>query len=260
MKEYEDLLQRLNLSPTASKVYLVLLETGKSTADIIARKAHTYKANAYDALGRLEHAGLVTSHIEHKKRLFAATSPEKIEAILDDKEHQEILKFELVRRSLQEALPKLQAVYNSAKEKDVFEIHRGRQAYKSLIAEILKEKPAYWKGFGNLQIYDLFHLEFHRWFKDIPIKLFSAKSDVVVRRFEEAKASADVKIKWLPQGVHMPIVWVVFGENLLIVVYEPEVIVIRIKSGQIVKTFSSQFDYLWSTNKAHLSEPSKIKF
>ena len=245
MKEYEDLLLRLNLSPTASKIYFVLLESGKSTADAIAKKAYTYKANAYDALARLEHIGLVTSHVEHRKRFFIAANPQKIENILDDKEHQEILRFELVRRSFQQALPKLQAVYESAKEKDSFEIYRGKQAYKSLISEILKENPAFWKGFGNLQIYDLFNLEFHRWFKKIPIRLFSAKSDIVIRRFEEAKDAADVQIKWLPQDLHMPIVWVVFGHNLLIVIYEPEIIAMRIKSKQVVETFSNQFDYLW---------------
>ncbi len=245
MHDFEDLLLRLNLSPTAAKVYLALVESGKSTADTIAKKAHTYKANAYDALARLEHIGLVTSHIEHKKRFFIATNPQKIESILDEKEHQEILKFELTRRSLQEALPKLLAAYNSTKEKDSFEIYRGKQAYKSLITEIVKENPAYWKGFGNLQIYDLFHLEFQRWFKKIPIKLFSTKSDPVIRRAEEVKEITNIEVKWLPKEIYMPIVWVVFGDNLLIVVYEPEIVVIRIKSKQIVGTFSNQFDYLW---------------
>ena len=154
-----------------------------------------------------------------------------------------------MRKTVHEVLQKLETLYTSTKAKDTFEVYRGKQAYKTLIAEIVREKPAYWKGFGNLQIYDLFHLEFHRWFKDIPIKLFSAKSDVVLRRFEEAKASADIEIKWLPQELHMPVVWVVFGNNLLIVIYEPEIIVMRIKSKQIVETFSSQFDYLWGERK-----------
>src|SRR3989338_3130029 len=249
MKQYEDLLTKLNLSPTASKVYLALLESGKATANTIDKKAKTYKPNAYDALARLEHIGLVSSITEGNKRFFIPTDPQKIEVILDEKEHQEILKYELLRKSVQEALPKLQTLYTSTKEKDTFEVYRGKQAYKALIAEIVREKPAYWKGFGNLQIYDLFHLEFHRWFKDIPIKLFSAKSDVVLRRFEEAKTSANVEIKWLPQELHMPVVWVVFGNNLLIVIYEPEIIVMRIKSKQIVETFSSQFDYLWGERK-----------
>ena len=95
MKQYEDLLTKLNLSPTASKVYLALLESGKATANTIAKKAKTYKPNAYDALARLEHIGLVSSITEGNKRFFIPTDPQKIEVILDEKEHQEILKYEL---------------------------------------------------------------------------------------------------------------------------------------------------------------------
>jgi len=43
----------------------------------------------------------------------------------------------------------------------------------------------------------------------------------------------------------MPIVWVIFGENVLIALYEPDIIVLRIKSKQVVSSFSNQFDYLW---------------
>lgn len=251
---FDEVLAKLNLSQTASRVYIALLETGKATADTVAKKAKTYKPNAYDALAKLEHAGLVASMTEGKKRFFLPTNPEKIEAVLDEKEHQELLNFELARKSFHESLPALLASYNSTKEKDVFEVYRGKQAYKTLINEILKEKrdndsgqrqPFGWKGFGNLQVYDLFDLEFHRWFKDIPMKLFSARTEDVIRRYEEARHIAKLEIKWLPKDMYMPIVWVVFGSNVLIAIYEPEIIVMRIKSRQTVQTFSNQFDYLW---------------
>ncbi len=245
MKQYEDLLVKLNLSPTASKVYLALLESGKLTADSVAKKAGTYKANAYDALARLEHVGLVSSVTEQRKRLFIAANPEKLHVLVDEKEHEEIMKFERIKSALREITPGLMAKYNSLKEKDLFEVYRGKKAYKVLINEIVNEGANYWKGFGNLQIYDLFPFEFERWFRKIQIKLFSTKSDAVIHRLENVKKVCKAEVKWLPQDVHMPIVWVVFGDNVLIVIYEPEIIVMRIKSRQIVETFSSQFDYLW---------------
>ena len=57
-----------------------------------------------------------------------------------------------------------------------------------------------------------------------------------------------MKVCWLPKDVYMPIVWVVFGDNVLIIIYEPDIIMVRIKSADVVKTFSSQFDYLWEKN------------
>lgn len=75
--------------------------------------------------------------------------------------------------------------------------------------------------------------------------LFSTKTPEVLARLEEAKKFAAVEISWLPKEIFMPVVWVVFGENVLIIIYEPEIIVLRIKSSQVVSTFSNQFEYLW---------------
>ena len=66
---------------------------------------------------------------------------------------------------------------------------------------------------------------------------------------KEAEKTTKVDVIWLPKEVYMPIVWVVFGENVLIIIYEPDIILMRIKSEQVVKTFSNQFDYLWGKYK-----------
>ena len=75
--------------------------------------------------------------------------------------------------------------------------------------------------------------------------LFSNRNETVMNRLKEAKKTTSVKIIWLPEEVQMEVVWTLFGENLLILIYEPDIISIRIKSKRVVKTFSQQFDYLW---------------
>ncbi len=243
---YEEMFQKFKLSPMASKVYLALLELGKSSADGIAKKAGTYKANVYDALARLEENGLVTSINEENKRLFLATNPKKLGALLDEQKEQEVARIDSLQIELQKMLPTLTAQYENIKEKEVFEIYRGRKAYKSVINEIISERPKIWKGFGNFQVQALFPIEFQRWFKKIAMRLFSTKNEVVFERIREAKKVTTVEVKWLPHDIYMPIVWVVFGNNVLIIIYEPDIILLRIKSKQIVDTFSNQFDYLWS--------------
>ena len=239
------LLEKFDLSPTASKVYLALLDLGKASADKIAKKAGMYKANTYDALAKLEEVGLITSLIEQNKRFFVSTNPEKLDQIIEERKQKEIAKAEELKKELNQTLPQLLARYNRTKDKDVFEIYKGKKAYKSVINEIVKENPKIWKGFGNFQIQELFPLEFERWFKKIQISLFSTKTGVVVKRMGEAKKITKVEVKWLPEDVYMPIVWVIFGENVLIVIYEPEIVVLRIKSKQITQTFSNQFGYFW---------------
>jgi len=249
MPEYIALLQKLDLSPTAAKVYISLLELGKASADKIAKRAETYKANVYDALERLAQLGLATHVFEENKKLFVATNPEKLPQIAEEFKEKQIIKIEELKNELKNVMPQLKAKYESVKEKELFEIYRGRKAYKAIINEIVSEKPKFWKGFGNFQIQAFFPIDFKKWFKSIEIKLFSTKSDEIVKRMEAAKETTKVEVIWLPQEVYMPIVWVIFGENVLIIIYEPDLIVMRIKSEQVIKTFSNQFDYLWGKYK-----------
>ena len=66
------ILQQFNISPTAAKVYLALLELGKSSADKIAKRAETYKANVYQALEKLAEVGLANRYLNSliKKKLI----------------------------------------------------------------------------------------------------------------------------------------------------------------------------------------------
>ena len=244
-EDYVEILKRFDISPTASKVYITLLELGKSSAGSIAKKAGTYKANVYDALDRLTELGMVTYVVEGRKKLYVPTSPEKLIIAAEESKQRTVEKYDKLRKDLEEIMPQLSAKYRSIQEKNVFEIYVGKRAYKAMISEIVRENPRFWKGFGNLQIQEFFPNEFKKWFKHVKIMLFSTKSSLVVNRMKNAKKTTSIKIIWLPEELHMPIVWTLFGDNLLILIYEPDMISLRIKSPQIVKTFSNQFDYLW---------------
>ena len=244
-EERTRILTQFNLSPTAVKVYIALLELGKSSADKIAKKIGNYKANVYDALERLMEKGLASSIIEGNKKLYLPTNPEKLPQAIQEAKQEKIEEYEKLEESIQKIIPDLLVKYTSKKEKDLFEIYKGKQGYKAMIREIVKENPKYWKGFGNLQVQEYFPYEFQKWFKHVKLMLFSVKSELFSKRLKEAKRFTKVEIKFLPEEVYMQMVWTLFGDNLLILIYEPEIIALRIKSEPIVKTFSSQFDYLW---------------
>src|SRR3989344_3862569 len=244
-EERTRILTQFNLSPTAVKVYIALLELGKSSADKIAKKIGNYKSNVYDALERLMEKGLASSIIEGNKKLYLPTNPEKLPQAIQEAKREKIEEYEKLEESIQKIIPDLLVKYTSKKEKDLFEIYKGKQGYKAMIREIVKENPKYWKGFGNLQVQEYFPYDFPNWFKHVKLMLFSVNSELFSKRLKEAKRFTKVEIKFLPEEVYMQMVWTLFGDNLLILIYEPEIIALRIKSEPIVKTFSSQFDYLW---------------
>ena len=243
--DYRKILEKFGISPTSAKVYLALLELGKASADGIAKRVGTYKANVYDALDRLMEAGLATSVQDGNTRLYFPTDPHKLSDAVDEAKNRELAKFEGLRKDIERITPKLSAMYGRVKEKDVFEIYRGKRGYKAMISDIRRENPKYWKGFGNLQVQEWFPLEFAKWFRGTKFMLFATKSEAFLRRLEEARKSTQVEIRYLPEELHMQVVWTLFGENLLILIYEPDIVALRIKSGQIVKTFANEFDYLW---------------
>lgn len=240
-----EILRKFSISPTSAKVYIALLELGKSSADAISKKVGTYKANVYDALDRLIESGMVTYTIEGRKKFYIPTAPEKLASVVEDSREKSMEKYNELKNDVERIMPQLSAMYSSIKEKNIFEVYVGKKGYRAMIMDILREKPKYWKGFGNLQVQEHFPHDFRRWFKSTKFFLFSTKSDVMTRRLNEARKSTSVKTAWLPEEMYMPIVWTLFGNNLLIIVYEPDIIVLRVKSEQIVKTFSNQFDYLW---------------
>ena len=243
------LLTSAGISPSAAKVYLTLLELGRSSADSIAKRAGMYKANTYDALQRLQEQGFVTTLTEANKRFFVPTSPEKLPQLVDEQKKQQDAQLDTLKEELQKILPQLQAKYESIKETELFEVYRGRKAYKAVLNEISAEKPREWKGFGNLQVQEYFPVEFQRWFKHVHIRLFSQQQTAVQKRLIEARKTSNAEICWLPKEIFMPIVWTIYGKNLLIIMYEPDIILLRIQSTDVVKTFSQQFEYLWKKNK-----------
>ncbi|MBI5228320.1 hypothetical protein HY988_07035 [Candidatus Micrarchaeota archaeon] len=252
-EEYTKILTKFDISPTAAKTYVALLELGKTSADKLAKRVGTYKANVYDALERLIERGLASYVIEGKKKFYFATRPEKLFSTLEDTKQRAIEEYDEMKKDIEKIMPKLSASYESIKEKNIFEIYQGKKGYRTMILDILREKPKYWKGFGNLQVYEFFPQNFQKWFKSIPFMLFSTKSKQMLERLENAKKMTEIKTIWLPQELYMPIVWVLFGDNLLIIIYEPDIIALRIKSEQIVKTFANQFDYLWKKHKKEIN-------
>ena len=128
-----EIIRKFGLSDTAARVYLALLELGKASADKIAKRVGTYKANTYDALDRLIEIGLASYIIEGKKRLFIPTSPEKLKDSAEEAKQRADDNHETLKNDLERIMPKLSAKYRSVSQKEIFEIYVGKKASMSLI-------------------------------------------------------------------------------------------------------------------------------
>ena len=176
--DYASILTRFNISPAAAKVYLALLELGKSSAIGIAHKTGMYNANVYEALGKLVEAGLSTYLMENHKKLYITTNPEKLLDVAAAAERKSVESFDALKKDIERLMPTLSAKYLQTKEKNVFEVYYGKKACEAMLQDIAREKPKYWKGFGNLQIQKFFPITFKKWFKRILSAIVGFAKDV----------------------------------------------------------------------------------
>ncbi len=117
---YHDQLKEIGLSEKESKVYLAALELGPAAVQKIAERAGVKRPTTYVMLEALAERGLMTTTKEGKRTRFAASSPEKIMAILEAERHRAATRLE----SFRTALPGLMTAVESFLNPRVVEMAR----------------------------------------------------------------------------------------------------------------------------------------
>jgi HTH-type transcriptional regulator, sugar sensing transcriptional regulator len=124
--DLNSVLAQFGLGFKEDDVYLALLELGTSSVAKIAKKAGIKRTTVYDVLNGLEKKGLVGQTVKGKKRLFYAEEPEKLGKLLDEK-----------KEMLEEALPQLKSIYNTAGSKPKIRYYEGKEGLKEVYRDTL---------------------------------------------------------------------------------------------------------------------------
>ncbi len=137
--EHAELLRELGLTDAEAAVYLALLETGRSKAGSIIRKAGLHRATTYQIIQRLTEKGLASAIVEGKKRYFTAASPRRLLDALRGREER-----------LKQALPGLEAMSVAGKEKQEITVYSGVRGIRSALDRMLEEigKGGEYSDFG----------------------------------------------------------------------------------------------------------------
>lgn len=119
-------------SEKESEVYLALLEIGKGTVSVIARKAGVNRPTAYHILGSLESKGLAKISGKEPKQEYVAESPDQIEKNLSEK-------IELYQKSLEEireVIPELKSM-QSVLDRPKIRFYEGKDGLKTVYEDTL---------------------------------------------------------------------------------------------------------------------------
>lgn len=128
-KEIPENLQKLGLTKKEATVYVSLLRLGEVGSSKIIKDSELHGQYVYQALGSLEHKGLVRHVIKHGRKKFSAKNPQALSRLID----QQKAIAENVASKLQELMVLL--------PEQSFEVFQGRESYVAHEFEMLEKAP-----------------------------------------------------------------------------------------------------------------------
>jgi HTH-type transcriptional regulator, sugar sensing transcriptional regulator len=232
------ILEELGLTSNESKVYLALLRLGIASVSSISKESNVDRTLIYELLSKLSSKGLVSSVVKTNKRYYEAASPEKLQALLDEKE-----------ATLKSVMPQLMGLYDFKQEKQDVHFFKGKQGVKTILEQLLVEKSE-WKIFGvnkatkeNIASY---LPQLHR--KRIEKKQFfrAIFSDESLDRAREIAAMKFTEVRILSSDYMTPTHISIVDDKLAIILWSEDPIGILIESNEIAKGFETYFKILWT--------------
>ncbi len=128
-------LVNLGLSEKEAVVYLALLELSPAAVQDVAAKAGVNRTTTYLLIDALMRRGIVSTTTHGKKQLFVAEPPERLLTVLRLQRRE----LEEKERELMAAIPLLNALHNSRKEKPQIRYFEGAEGVRT-VRELLSEE------------------------------------------------------------------------------------------------------------------------
>jgi len=242
-------LQDFGLSEKEARVYLALLELGKTTADKIAKQAGIKRPTTYVQIKSLMEKGLMSTYEEGKKTCFAPESPELLKRLL--LKQKDMLQSK--ERDLDELLPDLLRQFESAGERPVVRFFEGREGIVTMRDQMLNAPTKEW-----LVIYS--HNALDEVFPETERRTYSKRriekgimSRLIYTRAEgpfspsERDITKSTEIKFFPPD-KLPLETdiVVFGNSVALTSLKGMLFSVVIESKEIAKSHAALFWALWN--------------
>lgn len=228
-------LKEIGLSDSEIKIYTALLRLGEATVVEISKDSGLHRTNIYDSLEQLKEKGLVSFLYKENKQYFRAISPDRLLDYLKEREE-----------SITKIIPDLKNLQSKVPEKITVEIFKGKQGLKSTLKEILakKEEVIGYSVAGQLREYlpEFAEYYFREQEKNRIFHRFIYTAGVM-------KPSKYYIARYLPKEYVGTTISICCSDIILNIIWEPEIVTIKIKSKQLVEDYKKHFRLLWKIAK-----------
>lgn len=125
--EIKEILKQINIEGKRAEVYLACLESGGSTAYLIAKKIGLKRPTVYDIINQLMKEGLVYKSIRGNIKYYSPADPQILFNKLKEKEEK-----------VKSIMPHLQNLYNSPKSKPLIRYFEGKEGIREMYEDSLR--------------------------------------------------------------------------------------------------------------------------
>ena len=234
----EETLIKLGLNLKEAKLYLAALELGPATILEISKKAGVKRPTAYVLLDSLVGQGYFSKSQKNKRALYMAATPDVLVRSL--KQHEEILG---------EALPMLQAIMSSTKERprvSIFESEAGmRQVYEEFSQQVEID------FFGSIKAVSAnFGQTLHK-FKNVAKQRNIKVRDLINNQsadiaYGKEVASDYYQVRLLPPELNFTIDAAIYGNKVAIMAIKKDLFAVVIESAEVANSLRALYQLAWS--------------
>lgn len=244
------ILQNLGLTPPEIRVYLGLLNLGKTTTGPLIKKSDVPSSKIYGVLDTLVEKGIVGCVIEGKMKYFNANRPDILEHLIELKEEE----LKKTKDAFGAILPKLRSEFEAEKHTysiEVLEGLRGIKAVYDLSLEITKHGDTmYTVGYPLLasQLLNAYFKEYHKKIaeKNINAKIIYDYDTWFLKKREERPHAEQ---RYLPKGIHTPgFIHIAKEYVAIMVVTEKQKTAILIKNKEVAESYIQYFNLIWKVS------------
>jgi sugar-specific transcriptional regulator TrmB len=240
----QSILADLGLPKNKGVVYMALLEVGTGSAIEIAKKAGLPRTTAHEILQDIVTMGLASFVVHGRTRIYTAEAPNKLKSILKDKE-----------RKLNDALPELASLVNTAGAKPKVKFFEGIEGIKTVFEDTLNTKNKILCGILSMRdLYDIpgknFMDDYVKRRIDAGIKLRVIRSESgEVEETWPASAQENRELHYAPADMLFPMTIYLYNNKVGIIGTQKENFGMIIESEEYFNTQRNLFDVLWQVTR-----------
>jgi sugar-specific transcriptional regulator TrmB len=231
----------IGLSKNEAKIYIALTEIGESTIGDIAKKSQIHRTNVYDAMENLVRKGLVSFILKDKIKYYQPADASNLFNMIQEKEEK-----------VKSLLPRLNMLQGLSHDRSEASIQEGLAASRRALDGFLKYKSdiLVMGAPSNVgQLIGPFLSNFHKRRVGMKIVMKHLSNTDGYDRIKFLKTLKYTEVKVLPSQYNSPVTTFIVGDEVTLIRFTENPIIITIKNLSIAEGYRKYFYYMWKDAK-----------